>query len=185
MVCVCQVYNCPIRGKNQIFERKPLYANVFENKKARHILLVYTLSRAIDERRLVLKGKSTAGTIITLEEEQLALLRNLRFKAFLIAVVARVLETVILRKVDPLTVAFQPDDANTKSKSLVELTAMWGPIVDQVLSFASTQVTPAKVSEQFSDDEFLPSVSKNVSALLYAGKSSDQHSSFAKMIVDS
>ena len=41
------------------------------------------------------------------------------------------------------------------------------------------------VSEKFSDDDFLPSVSKVVSALLYAGKASEQHSAFAKMIADS
>lgn len=178
-------YQDAIRGKNQIFERKPLYTNAFENKKARHILLVYTLSHAIDERRLVLKAKSTAGTIINIEEEQLALLRNLRFKAFLIAVVAQVLETVILRKVDPLTLAFKADVAKSDANSLVELTAKWGPVVDHVLSLVSTQVDPAAISERFSDEDFLPSVSKAISGLLYAGKASDQHSVFAEMIADS
>jgi hypothetical protein len=52
-------YQDAIRGKNQIFERKPLYSNAFENKKARHILLVYALARAIDERRLNWKRNSS------------------------------------------------------------------------------------------------------------------------------
>jgi hypothetical protein len=178
-------YQEAIRGKNQIFERKPLYTNAFENKKARHILFVYSLSRAVDEWRLFLKAKSTAGTIIRIEEEQLALLRNLRFKAFFIAVVAQVLEAVILRKVDPLTLAFQPDVAKADANSLLELTAMWSSVVEHVLSLVSTQVTPAEVSEKFSDEDFLPSVSKTVSGLLYAGKASDQHAAFTKIIADS
>ena len=80
------------RGKGQIFDRKPLYTNAFEGKKARHVLFVYSLARAIDDRRLALKAKSIEGKIISLEEEQLALLRNLRFKSFLMAVTAAVLE---------------------------------------------------------------------------------------------
>ena len=128
-------YQDAIRGKNQIFDRKPLYRNAFQDIKARHILLVYTLSRAVDERRIVLKEKSTAKTIIGVEEQQLALLRNLRFKAFFIAVVAEVFKSVIMRKVDSLTVAFKPDVAMADANSLVELTAKWGPIVDQILSF--------------------------------------------------
>ncbi len=43
------------RGKNLIFDRKPLYKNAFEGKKAVHILFVYSLSRAVDERRIDLK----------------------------------------------------------------------------------------------------------------------------------
>jgi len=45
-----------IRGKNQIFDRKPLYQNAFDGKKARHVLFVYSLAKAIDDRRLVLKA---------------------------------------------------------------------------------------------------------------------------------
>ncbi len=178
-------YQDAIRGKNQIFDRKPLYNNVFESKKARHLLLIYTLARAIDERRIALKAKSTGGTIITIEEEQLALLRNLRFKAFLIAVVAQVLEGIIMRKVDSYLVAFQPAVARADANSLVELTAMWGPVVDQILSFVATQVTPGQISERFSDDDFLPGVLKPVGALLYSGKAAEQHASFASMIADS
>jgi hypothetical protein len=177
-------YQDAIRGKNQIFERKPLYANAFENKKARHILLVYSLARAIDERRLVLKAKSTANAIIKLEEEQLALLRNLRFKAFLIAIAAQVLEAIVLKRVDVLTVAFREDVAKSDVNSLVELIAVWGPLVDQILSFVSTQVTSLTLSDRFSDESFLPAVSKTVSALLYSGKV-EQHAKFAEMVADS
>jgi hypothetical protein len=52
-----------------------------------------------DERRIELKVKSTDGTIITIEEEQISLLRSLRFKQFLVAVVSRSLESILGRKV--------------------------------------------------------------------------------------
>jgi hypothetical protein len=173
------------RGKNQIFDRKPLYANAFEGKKARHILLVYSVARAIDERRLELKSRSTAGKIISIEEEQLSLLRNLRFKQFLIAVTAKSLETVIARKVDPQTVAFSPDSAKLSNNTLLDLVARWTPVVEAILSFVATKVSTAELSLRVSEDGFLDEVAKHVSAILYASKASMQYADFAKLVSDS
>jgi hypothetical protein len=99
--------------------------------------------------------------------------------------VAQVLETVVMKKVDIITVAFQLEDAKADTNSLVELTAIWGPLVDQILSYVSSQVTPQMFSERFSDEDFLLTVCKAVSALLYAGKASEQHATFARIIADS
>jgi hypothetical protein len=174
-----------IRGKNQTFDRKPLYNNAFEGKKARHILFVYTLARAIDERRIELKNKSNVGMIIGVEEDQLALLRNLRFKQFLIGVLARTLETVIGRKLDPLTVAFKPDAAKIGANSLLGLVARWTPVVEAVLSFVAANVTPVELAARFSEDALLEEVVKRVNALLYAGKTPAQNAEFAKLVSDS
>jgi hypothetical protein len=173
------------RGKNQIFDRKPLYANAFEGKKARHILLVHTLARAIDERRIELKRKSSAGRIISLEEEQLALFRNLRFKQFLIAVVAKSLETIVGKKVDSDTVAFAPESARTSQNSLVSLVAAWTPVVEAVLAFVATKVSAADFSAKVSEEPFLEEVRKHVSALLYASKAPAQFADFGKLVADS
>jgi hypothetical protein len=177
-------YQDAIRGKNQTFERKPLYTNAFDGKKARRILFVHTLARAVDERRIELKGKSSLGAIISLEEEQLALLRNLRFKQFLIAVVARTLETVLGRKVDVNTVAFTPDAAKAASNSLLGLAARWTPLVETILSFVSTKVTPAELSKRFFEEGFLDEVAKHVGVLLLASKASSQHADFVKLVSD-
>jgi len=173
------------RGKNELFDRKPLYRNAFESKKARHILFVYTLARAIDERRIELKRKSTEGIIISLEEEQLALLRNLRFKQFLIAVVARSLEAIAGRKIDPETVAFAPGSAVVTQNSLIALVAAWTPVVEAVLSFVSTKVTAGDFSARVTGEGFLEEVTKHVSALLYASKARVLLGDFAKMVTES
>lgn len=174
------------RGRNEIFDRKALYNLAFEGKKARHILFVYTLARAIDERRLELKKKSSNGTIITIEEQHLALLRNLRFKYFLCAVVARVLESILGRKVDPEAVAFAPNEAATSKRGIVGLVAAWAPIVESVLAFVATQVgTPAELAKKLADTKLIEQTSSQVAALLYAGKASAQHAGFAAMVSDS
>jgi hypothetical protein len=112
-----------IRGKNQVFDRKPLYRNAFEGKKARHVLFVYSLSKAIDNYRIALKAKSNKGELIKIEESQLALMRSLRFKAFFIAMMAATIETAIGKKCDAQTIGFTPEAA--KTHSLVELAARW------------------------------------------------------------
>jgi hypothetical protein len=66
-----------VRGRNQLFVQAHLYRNAFENKKARLILFVYSLARAIDNKRLELKEKSTKEQLISVEAKQLALLKNL------------------------------------------------------------------------------------------------------------
>jgi hypothetical protein len=171
------------RGKNLIFERKPLYRNAFEGKKATHVLFAYTLGRAVDERRIELKQKSNCGTIISLEEAQLSLLRNLRFKSFLIAVVARCLESILGRKVDFETVAFNA--ANVKGNSLYALAAIWSPIVEAVLSFVATQIDSVTFAARSGEEELVETVAKQVSAILYASRKSLQFDNFILMISDS
>lgn len=112
-------------------------------------------------------------------------MRNLRFKQFLIGVVARTLETVIGRKLDPLTVAFNPDAAKISSNSLLALVARWTPVVETILSFVAAHLTPAELAARFSEDALLDEVVKRVNALLYAGKAPGQHVDFAKLVSDS
>lgn len=173
------------RGKNDIFERKLLYNIAFENKKARHILFAYALARAIDECRMELKKKSNEGTIITLEENQLALLRNLRFKQFLVAIVSAVLETIVGRKVSADLVAFSPTAANTSTNSIEALVAAWSPVVEAVLAYVCTKVSAAEFGNQLSEEGFLADVARHVAAMLYASKASVQFAEFTKMVSDS
>jgi AIPR protein len=173
------------RGKNLIFDRKPLYVNAFEGKKARHILMVYSLSRAIDARKLELKEKSSSGTIITIEEDQLALLRNLRLKPFLIAVTARTLESIIGRRVDPMTVAFSPAAAAASTNGLVDLIARWAPLVEGILAFVTTKVTTAELSVRIPEEGYLVEVAKHVGAMLYASRAPEQYAEFAALVADS
>ncbi len=168
------------RGKNLIFERKPLYKNAFEGKKAVHILFVYTLSRAVDERRIQLKGKSSDGSIITIEEQQLSLFRSLRFKSFLIAVMARCIEPILGRRVDVETIAFSQEAS--KSNTLFALVAEWSPVVETVLSFITTRIDLSKFVERAADESLVEEISKDVSAILYASKKSLPFDSFVAMV---
>jgi hypothetical protein len=172
-------------GKNRIFERKPLYNSAFPNRKARHILFVYALARAIDERRGELKRKSSAGTIITIEEGQLGLLRHLRFKYFLVAVVARLVEAVLGKKVDLDAVAFSPAASQATNNSLIELVAAWSPIVEVVLTFATTVLPATDVTRKLSQPDAVATIAKQLEALLYTSKGSTSFEVFRGIVSDS
>ncbi len=172
-------------GKNGIFDSKQLYRIAFADKKARHILFVYTLARAIDERRIELKKKSTAKSIIGLEEQQLSLMRNLRFKFFFISVMGKLLEVILNRKVDLDTVAFSPDAASAKKNSLVDLVAAWSPAVESAITFATTVLQAGTLAQVIAEDDAIQTVYKNLESLVYAGRSALQVDTFRKMVSDS
>ena len=173
------------RGKNGIFDRKPIYNLAFSGKKARHILFVYTLAKAIDEKRIELKNKSTAGLILSVEEPQLQLLRNLKFKYFLMAMVAKCVEIVLGKKVDVETVAFSPEASKKDKNSIIELVASWSSVVETVLVFLASQLQPEKLSEQISDEAFLETVAKPVCALLYTSRNNAEFQAFSSKVTES
>lgn len=172
-----------IRGKNQIFDRKPLYQNAFEGKKARHILFVFSLARAIDDKRLALKAKSDSGVLIAVESEQLALMRHLRFKAFFISLMALTIETAIGKRCDPQTVAFSPDAA--KQSSLLELSARWAPVVETLLALVTASEETKNFSARLSEEGYIQNLAKQMNALLHAMDASKKHSAFEALVSDS
>ena len=171
-------------GKNRIFEGKSLYNNAFLGKKARHVLFVFTLAKAIDERRLVLKSRSNNETIIELETQQLTLLRNIRFKFFFITVVANVLEALLNKRVDKETIGFTPEAAKSTNNTIIELTAMWTPIIEAILTFVSTSIDIDNFSQDVRNEAYLNEISDKVSAMLYATRGSLDIADFNELIAD-
>lgn len=170
-----------VRGRNQLFVQGHLYRNAFEDKKARHIIFVYSLARALDNKRLELKKKSSEGKLIAIEEKQLALLRNLNFKPFFLAVVANSLETIVGERCDPVTVGFKPNDA--KGTALAELSARWIPIVEAVLPLLTAIVQPDTFFKLLSSNgDFLADVKGKMDAMLVATQQPDKSKDFAKLV---
>lgn len=170
-----------VRGKAQLFLQDHLYRNAFENKKARHIIFVYSLARAIDDKRLELKSKSEHGTLIEVENKQLMLLKNLNFKPFLISAIANSLETIVGERCDPLTVSFKPSAA--KGTVLTELSARWQPVVDAVLPLLTTVTEPDTFYKSLSSDEhFLNRVKTLLDAMLVATDQATKCAAFTSTV---
>lgn len=126
-----------------------------------------------------MKAKSGSGKIVEFEERQLRLMRYLRFKNFMIAVVARCLESVVGEPVDKDVVAFQPAAAK---RTLIELAAVWSPVVESLLSFVVTRVPPDKVADLLAKDGIVDQVATDVNALAYAARKQLPFADFAKLV---
>lgn len=162
-----------VRGKNAIFDRKASYNRAFEGKSARHILFVFTLSRAIDDLRSDLKMLNSEGKLIKAQEKQLRIARSVRFKFFFMAVVAASLESALKRKIDIETIGFSDATSTAKNKTIEELASAWKPLVSSIFSLLATQIgdDPAEV---LSDSSKVEGISETISGLALAANLSDQ-----------
>ena len=156
-------------GKNYIFDTKNLYKATFDGKKARHVLLVSTCAAAIDELRSGLRKKLAEGTIIEIERKQLELFQSLRFKNFLISVLARTLSVVAEKEISLPDIAFSPNAANKDINSYSSLVAHWMPLVKTVLTYVAASIN-MPFADFLSRDKPLDEVVNAVSSLLYASK---------------
>ena len=154
-------------GKNGVFESDKMYRLAFEDKKARHILFAFAIARAIDERRNELKIKKTTNTIIDIENSQLILLRNLRFKYFLISVIGKCLPVILGKNIDIGQIGLTPEYANQKNKSFNDITAELLPLINIILTYTANSITK-DFSEVIREDNILDTISKQVSAIIYA-----------------
>ncbi|MEJ1267097.1 hypothetical protein WDV93_05025 [Pantoea ananatis] len=77
------------RGKNYVFDTKTAYDNAFHESKAQHILLAYTISKAIEKVKSNLKSKENK---IASDESNLLFLQNLKSRFFLISVIGEILD---------------------------------------------------------------------------------------------
>lgn len=154
-------------GKNGIFESDKMYRLAFEDKKARHILFAFAIAKAVDERRNELKMKKTANTIIDIETSQLILLRNLRFKYFLISVIGKCLPVILGRNIDIGQIGLNPQYANRKNKSLNDITAELLPLINVVLTYTANSITK-DFSEVIQEADILEKTSKQVKSIIYA-----------------
>jgi hypothetical protein len=144
-----------------------MYRLAFEDKKARHILFAFAIARAIDERRNELRMKKNTNTIIEIENNQLILLRNLRFKYFLISIIGKCLPVILGRNIDIGQIGFTPEYANQKNKSLNDITAELLPLINIVLTYTASSITK-DFSEVIREDNILERISKQVSSIIYA-----------------
>jgi|SRR5690554_603278 len=154
-------------GKNGVFESDKMYRTAFEDKKAKHLLFSYVIARTIDERRNELKRKQSDGSIIELEQKQLVLLRNLRFKYFFISVFGKNLDVILGKSVDLSQIGFTPDYSKIANKSINDLIAETLPIVNLVLTYASTFINE-DFGEYIRKENIAKTLSDQVKSIIYA-----------------
>ena len=158
------------RGKNGLFDSDNSYKSAFENVHARHILFVYCLNGAINERRNQLKLKKEENTIIPIEEKQLTLLRSFKFKYFYVSIFGKCLEILLNTKITSIKqVGFKEEFAQKRNYPLNSLIVDLLPVVNLVLIHTSISVNGKDFTELLEEGgDSIDKIANQVSGMLYA-----------------
>jgi len=152
------------RGKNNVFLNKYLYKSVFENKKARHLLLTYTLSKAVDEIKYNIKQTCASKENPTeSDKRKLSLFRNLKFKMFFISIIADCLESVIDSAIDKNRVAISKDYA---VKSIDEIKNNWIPPINIILSALVGKINDSDINDYINNKNAYNDLCSDISSLI-------------------
>lgn len=116
-------------SKKFIWDDDKEYANIFSDQlTAEHIIFVYSLGRAIDEYKFVLKDKKELRTDI--EEGEFAFLSKRGSKMLLIYVINICMESLIGKKIlDSWRLVYKDN------QDFDELVSKWNMIIDVILPF--------------------------------------------------
>ncbi|MHC1807450.1 hypothetical protein [Klebsiella pneumoniae] len=126
----------PNRGKNYVFDTKAAYDNAFHESKAQHILLAYTISKAIEKVKLNFKAKINK---ISSDEDSLLFLQNLKSRFFLISVIGEILDELTGKPLDKKFVKFNYNSSLQKNLSLDDLINIWVPVITAILPYVIRQ----------------------------------------------
>lgn len=161
-------YSSANRGKNYVFETKIAYENAFRDAKAQHILLAYTISKAIEsvKSNLKLKTDRTAN-----DEASVYFLQNLKSRFFLVAVIGEIFEEIVGKPVDKKLVKYKYDTSLSKNFDLSKLIELWTPVITAILPFIIKHTGQDLTSFLSKHDEPLKLVSDDVKSNLNSFKS--------------
>ena len=151
------------RGINNIFNQNYLYKSVFEEKNARHLLLIYSLAKAVDEVKYEIKEMASSKDVLKDDETiQVSLFRNLKFKMFFIAVIAECLEIIVDFKIDKKKIAFTDEFSKAELESMKE---RWKIFAKSVLSFMVAKLNNLDINVYIQDKEKFMSLCREIKAL--------------------
>lgn len=152
------------KGKNNVFDTKSVYSDAFDKSKASHILLAYTLSKAIDKLKVSLNEKES---LIDIEEQQQRYLKNLKAKHFTIAVIAKCLDIITGKTIDLKKVEFNYNASLAKNFGIDKLTEKWVPIVRMIIPTIALSIT-GDLNEFLKTETALTDIKKEVEKTLHA-----------------
>jgi len=158
------------RNRRDIFERDAVYERVFPRScDAQHVLMVHSLSAALDNTKSVLKAKDASEIATDLEGKQYNVMKYSMSKYFLLYLIGSVGEEIMDRKI--------ADRFRWKCKQLIlagggsELVDAWSGAIAAIMPFVATAVE--KLGEPYDvvrSQEMGRSVVKEVQASLAALK---------------
>lgn len=170
------------RGKNYIFENNYTYNYVFEKKTAKHILFAYTLGRAIEKKKSILKIKNNSEGLNANEKKQHNYFNSLSFKHYLMSIIGYCMDEITSKPVELDSIYFKKE---CSQKSIEELIQFWLPIIDLVLTSLTTVMKEVEISSVISTKEKFLEIAGQTKAMIAMFKTanSEPFDNFAAQVV--
>lgn len=148
-------------SKTEVWSNDKLYGQIFdENLTAEHIILVYSLSKAIDQVKVDLGNKKSQENITDKELKSLDYLAKRGSRILLLSTISTNLETILGSSLGNMGKLQYKDNSDfSKCKSL------WIPIVNMVLSFCD-KLKPALSGGGLDSKEKAKNVMKEVGDII-------------------
>jgi hypothetical protein len=166
--------------KSQIWISDRLYARYFsERTTARHIVLAFSLLRAVEAKKMVLRQLSDGGLLTETQAEQLEFLRFRGATFLLSAAIASCLEVIVGRAVpDKFRVSFG------RGVSPADAQKHWEPIIESTVPFSS-RLQPA-VLRGLKNTEIAGQAMRDFRSLVEAVKAANKavFETFARALVE-
>ncbi|MDX2062853.1 MAG: AIPR family protein [Bacteroidia bacterium] len=150
-------------GKNKIFDNEQLYKSVFDQTKARHILLAFSMNQAINQVRSNLRS-IPSSKLLPIQEKQSSLFSYLKFKFFLLAVIGNSMPTLTGKRTEKNEVAICPAFARDNTIELIIKEMI--PAVSLVLAHLTTYFDGKDVYNELNSSKTAAVASAQVAAII-------------------
>lgn len=152
-------------NKIEIWSSDKLYAEIFDdNLTAEHIILVYSLSKTIDQLKTDLTQKKRIGNISSIESEWLDYFGNRGSRILLLSTIAMNLEIILDKSLGNMRRLEYKDNSNFE-----RCKKLWEPIVNMVLSFCG-KLKPVLSAGGLNSEEDVNIAIKDVGAIINFSK---------------
>lgn len=152
-------------NKVEIWSNDKLYSEIFDdNLTAEHIILVYSLSKTIDQLKTDLTQKKRSNNISSVETEWLDYFGNRGSRILLLSTIAMNLETILDKPLGNIRRLEYKDSSNFE-----KCKKSWEPIVNMVLSFCE-KLKPVLSVGGLNNRELVNTAIKEVGAIINFSK---------------
>lgn len=151
------------RSKTYLFESRTLYTEAFEHRGARNVLFASCLNTCLQEIKAENKVSVENGSASDLEKRIYNILAVIKFKFYLLAIVAETLHRLIVTLIETKRISFMPQQANASNYDYNALVTHIKPIVSFLLPLICNFLGDDFYSK-YNDNTTVNSISEQVEA---------------------
>lgn len=165
LLAISGKYKDANRSKTYLFESRSLYSEAFERRGARNILFACSLNICLQNIKSEIKEKIEKGCANDIDKKLNGILSVIKFKYYIMAVVANSLHKISAALIDTTRISFMPEYAKGDSYPIKDLAEKLEPICKAMLPQIA-QILGEDYYTSYNDTNTLETISTGVTTNL-------------------